>query len=59
MDRWSVLARGWYLGGHLRTGGLGSEGLFVRTVGERVTSESMKHYIRVQDCKGSKELDLF
>ncbi len=44
---------------HLWTGEFWSDGYFVRTVGDKVTSELIRHYIRYQDREHSRQLKLF
>ncbi len=44
---------------HLWAGEFWSDGYFVRTVGDKVTSELIRRYIRYQHREGSKQLKLF
>lgn len=44
---------------HLWAGEFWSDGYFVRTVGDKVTSELIRQYIRYQHREGSKQLKLF
>jgi putative transposase len=44
---------------YLWAGEFWSDGYFVRTVGDKVTSELIRRYIRYQHREGSKQLKLF
>ncbi|OGP92419.1 MAG: transposase [Deltaproteobacteria bacterium RBG_16_47_11] len=44
---------------HLWAGEFWSDGYFVRTVGDKVTSELIRQYIRYQDREHSRQLKLF